>query len=166
MKKNLELTHNSKEVKLNKKNYIVIIIPIILVIILIISIALFVTITNSPSNKLKSYLEEIGYSCNKKTCSKQTDESTYTINYIDNSFYVDNETYRLTISSESPALELKNDEFICTYTNANYTRFILVDDSFIYDKKCSKYISEVNKYIEDYKSIVNSSGIDVNNLNK
>ena len=166
MKKNLELTHNQKEVKLNKKNYIVILIPIILVIILIVSIAIFVSVTNSPSNKLKSYLEEIGYSCNKKTCSKQTSESTYTINYTDVSFHVDNEIYRLTINSETPALELKNDEFICTYTKADYTRFTLVDDSFIYDKKCSKYISEVNKYIEEYKSIVNSSGIDVNNLDK
>lgn len=166
MKKNLELTHNTNEVKLNKKNYIVILIPIILVVILIVGIALFVSITNSPSNKLKKYLEEVGYSCNKKTCTKQTEEGNYTINYSDITFYFDNENYHLTLSNESPVLELKNSEMICTYTKADYTRFALVDDSFIYDKKCAEYIPELNKYLNEYKSIVNSSGVDVNRLNK
>ena len=56
----------------------------------------------------------------------------------------------------------KNDEFICTYTKPNYTRFTLIDNSFIFEKKCTKYIEEVNKHIEKYKEIVNSSGVDVN----
>ena len=72
MKKNLELTYDkekllpSTEVKLNKKNYITILIPIILVIILILGIAFYVFIITSPSNKLKKHLEEIEYICNNK----------------------------------------------------------------------------------------------------
>lgn len=166
MKKNLELTYKDNEVKMTKKNYVIIIVPIILVVLLIIGIALFVSITNNPSNKLNKYLEENGYTCNKKTCSNQVNDYNYTINYKDYNMYVENINYRLTIGLENPALELKKDEFICTYTKADYEIFTLVDDSFIYEKKCAKYIPEVNKHIEKYKSIVNSSGTDVNELEK
>ena len=166
MKKNLELTYKNNEIKLNKKNYLTIITPILLVLILIIGIAVFVSVTNSHSNKLKNYLEEIGYTCNKKTCSKEIEVSVYTINYKDMSMYVDNESFRLTIGNENPIIELKSDEYICTYTKSNYSRFTLIDDSFIYEKKCEDYIEKVNNYIKEYKQIVNSSGVDVNKLEK
>lgn len=166
MKKNLELTYKKEEVKLNKKNYLVITIPIILIVLITIGIALFVSITNNNSNKLKKYLNEVGYVCNKKTCTKEIDGDNYTINYKDIILYVENDNYRLTISDSSPALELKNDEHICTYTKADYKIFTLVDDNFIFDRKCEKYIKEVNNYIEEYKVIVNTSGVDVNKIKK
>jgi hypothetical protein len=162
MKKNLELTYNEKDLKLNKKNYITIIIPIVLLVVITIGIAIFVLITNNPSNKMKKYLNEIGYTCNKKTCTKEIDGDNYTINYKDITMYVENDIYRLKLNEDIPSLELKNDEFICTYTKPNYTRFTLIDNSFIFEKKCTKYIEEVNKHIEKYKEIVNSSDVDVN----
>lgn len=164
MKKNLELKHNSKEVKLSKKNYIIIIIPIVIVLIFLIVLALFIYKENTPSNKLKNHLEEIGYSCNKKTCSKQVGTNNYTINYSDISIYIDTEEYHLTLSKEILALELKNEEYICSYIKDDYTLFTTIDSTFIYDKKCAFYIPEINEFIKEYKSIVNSSGIDVNNL--
>ncbi len=166
MKKNLALTYNEKEVKLTKKNYIIIIIPIILILTLIIGIALYVSINNNPSNKMKKYLEEIGYSCNKKICSKEIDGDFYRINYDDLILSVDNDIYRLTISSSTPVLEVLNDEFVCNYTKSDYDWFTTVDNTFIYEKKCEKYIEEVNKHTEKYKSIVNSAGVDVNKLKK
>lgn len=166
MKKNLELTYKGNDVKLNKKNYLIIIIPIILVVLLTIGIALFVFITNNNSNKLKNYLSEVGYKCNKKICTKQIDNANYTFNYKDIVLYIENDDYRLTLSDSTPALEIKKDEYVCTYTKADYTTFTLVDDNFIYEKKCEDYIKEVNNYIEEYKSIVNSSGIDVNKIKK
>lgn len=172
MKKNLELTYNkenllpSTEVKLNKKNYITIIVPIILVVLLILGIALYVFVITSPSNKLKKYLEEIEYTCNDKTCTKEIDTIQYTINYKDISMYIENTEYRLTISESTPSLEVKNTEIVCTYTKGNYTRFTMIDDTFIYDKKCEDYIEDINKYIEEYKAIVKQSGIDVNKINK
>lgn len=165
MKKVKELTYN-QDVKLTKKNYIIIVVPIILVLILIGVIALFVTTTNSPSNKLKSYLENIGYSCNDKTCHIQEDNITYTFNYVDIIFSVDNDNYHLTLSENSPILEIKNNEYICNYTKSEYKRFTLVDNTFNYDKQCSKYIDDINKNVNEYKSIVNNSGIDVNTLTK
>lgn len=170
MKKNLQLTYNEEkqlptnDVKLNKKNIITIIIPIILVILLIIGIALYVFVYTSPSNKLKNYLEEIGYTCNKKTCSKELANNYYTINYSDISLYIENNEYRLTVSDETPTLEVKESEIVCTYTKGDYTRFTFVDDTFIYDKKCEKYLHEINYFIEEYKTIVKQSGIDVNKL--
>lgn len=172
MKKNLELTYDKqkllpgKEVKLNKKNYITIMIPIILVILLILGIALYVFIITNPSNKLKKHLEEIDYICNNKTCSKEEENTYYTINYKEFSMYVETSSYRLTISDSTPSLEVKNNETVCTYTKDSYTLFTLVDDTFIYDKKCENYITDINKYIKEYKTIVKQSGIDVNKINK
>lgn len=165
MKKIKELTYNNN-VKLTKKNYLIMIIPIILVLILIIAIAIFVVITNSNSHKLKNYLEEQGYLCNRKTCLIQNDNNTYTFDYIDIIFSVDNDNYHLTISKAIPTLEIKNNEYICNYQKEEYEIFTLVDSSFIYDKQCSKYIEDINNNIEKYKAIVNNTGIDVNTLDK
>ncbi len=165
MKKVKELTYNN-DVKLTKKNYLIMIIPIILVLILIIAIALFVANTNSSSYKLKKYLEEHGYLCNNKTCLIQKDSNTYTFDYIDIVFSVDNDNYHLTISKQSPILEIKSNEYICNYQKDEYEIFTLVDNSFVYDKQCSKYLEDINNNIEKYKSIVNNSGIDVNTLDK
>lgn len=172
MKKNLELTYDkekllpSTEVKLNKKNYITILIPIILVIILILGIAFYVFVITSPYNKLKKHLEEIEYICNNKTCTKEVKNTYYTINYKEFSMYVETPKYRLTISDSTPSLEVKNTETVCTYTKGDYSLFTLVDNTFIYEKKCEDYIKDINKYIGEYKEIVKQSGIDVNKINK
>ena len=80
--------------------------------------------------------------------------------------YVETPKYRLTISDSTPSLEVKNTETVCTYTKGDYSLFTLVDNTFIYEKKCEDYIKDINKYIEEYKAIVKQSGIDVNKINK
>ena len=169
MKKNLELTYNNNnenKLVLSKKNYITMIVPIILVLLLIVILIVCVKIFNSPSKKINKYLDEIGYICNKETCTKEDNNNLYTVNYSNVTLLVENEIYRLTISQNSPILEIKKDEYICNYTKGDYKMFTLVDDTFIYDKKCEKYINEINESIGKYKEIVNSSGADVNKIEK
>lgn len=166
MKKNQELIHNEKKLKLNKKNYIIIIVPIFLAICLIVAIAFFVFIYTTPSNKIKKYLINNEYTCNKKACIKENNNTIYNYNYLENYLLIENEEYRLTISQNYPILEIKNNEYICSYTTLNYEIFMKVDNNFLYDKHCEKYIPDINKSIDLYKEIINDSKIDVNKIKK
>ncbi len=166
MKKNEELKHYTKK-KLNKKNYIIIIAPIVLSIILIVSIAIYVFIFTNPSNKLKRYLEDKNYICNKEVCSKEEDDSNYIFNYKNFIMYVENDNYRLKIDiNEIPNLEIKSSEYICTYNKTDYKRLTHIDNTFIYDKKCDQFVIDINKSIDTFKLILESSDIDVNQLEK
>lgn len=166
MKKNEELKHHHDNDKLSKKNYIIIIVPIILAILLVIAIALFVFIFSNPSNRLKKYLIKENYICNSETCSKKINDDNYIINYKNGYFYVENDTYRLTLSNTTPSLEVKNSEYICTYTNSNYLVFTHIDSTFMYNKQCEKYINDINKNIDFYQRIFTDSEVDVNKLEK
>ncbi len=166
MKKNEELKHHHNNEKLSKKNYVIIIVPIILIIILTISIALFVFIITNPSNRLKKYLIKQDYNCNSETCTKKISDDNYTIDYKKGYLYIDNDIYHLTISNTSPLLEVKETEYICTYSNANYETFTKVDNTFMYNRQCETYINDINKKIDFYHNIFIDSGIDVNKLEK
>lgn len=166
MKKNQELIHYEGKIKLNKKNYLVIIIPIILVILLIVVIALYVFIYTSPSNKIKNYLIDSGYNCNNKNCSKELDDSYYTFDFKNYNLRIDNEEYNLMISINSPTLEIKSKEYICNYIKDNYSTFTHVDNTFIYNQQCEKYITNVNDAITYYEKIITDNKIDVKKIEK
>lgn len=160
MKKNELLTYNDKKKKLTKKNYIIIIVPIVLVIILIIAIAFYVFSYSNSSNKLKRYLIDNQYTCNKQICTKEEDNNIYTIYYNDMNYVVENNEYSLTINDSSfPTLELKNSDYICTYTKPSYESFTHIDTSFIHDRKCTEYISDINKNIDLFKNILENSKV-------
>lgn len=165
-KNNKELIHTTKEVKLNKKNYLVIIVPIIFILIIIVALALSIISSSNPSNKVKKYLDNIGYNCNKKTCIKEENNIINTYNYKTHTLLVETDEYRLTIGTASPVLEIKNSEQICSYMTSDYKMFTQVDNTFMYDKHCEKYLSAINNSIELYKNIITSSNADVNKIEK
>lgn len=165
-KNNKELTYTSKEVKLNKRNYIIIIIPIILVLTIIIAIAFYVFAYSNPSNKVKRYLDNIGYTCNKKTCVYEENNIINTYNYKNHTLLIETNEYRLTIGKQTPILEVKNNEQICSYIKTDYKLFTKVDTSFMYDRNCEKYLEEINNSIALYEKIITSSNVDVNKIEK
>ena len=166
MKKNNELTHKEKKLKLNKKNYFIIIFPIILVVICILVIALYTFYFSNPTIKMKKYLEESNYICNKSSCTIEKNGIIYNFNYKNMYLLTETDEYILTISENYPVLELKSEEYICSYEQPNYKIFTLVDDNFSYNKKCQKYIADVNNSIQFYKHVITESKIDVNNIEK
>jgi len=144
--------------KINIKKLIV---PAIILIALIILIVFISSLVN-PSNKAKKYLEANGYICNKQTCTKDINNNIYTFNYETLTYYIDTETYNVNVGKENPMLTLKYDEYVCYFTKDNYKIFTEVDNTFIYNQNCEKYVENVNNHIKEYKKIITEAGINVN----
>ncbi len=168
-KNNKELTYTPQEVqltKLSKKNYITIIIPIVLILIIIAVIALIVIKTSNPSTKVEKYLNDIGYKCSDKSCVTEEKGVRKTYNYKTHALLVETDEYRLTVSKETPVLEVIKSEQVCSYIKSDYKIFTKVDTSFMYDKNCEKYIKNINESIDLYENIITSSNADVNKIEK
>lgn len=144
--------------KMNIKK-IFLVVAILLVVLLL--VVLITNITN-PSAKAKRYLENDGYICNKQTCTKDENNNIYTFNFKTLTYNVDTAIYYVNIGQESPSLTIKDDEYVCTFIKDSYTIFTPVDNTFIYNKNCEKYIKKVNSHIKEYKQIITKSGINVN----
>lgn len=167
MKKNEELKHNTSKKKLTKKNYIIIIAPIVLSIILILTIAYYVFVYSSSSNKLKRTLLENEYSCNKQVCTKEQNNTHYSIDYKNIIFSVDTNNYHMTVNTNTtPSLEIKSKEYVCTFTKIDYSSLQHIDNTFLYDRQCENYIEEINKRTDEFKSLLDESKIDVNKIDK
>lgn len=152
-KSNKELKFNdTQKKKLTKFNYIVIIVPICLILLLAAGIAFYVFVYNNDINKMKRYLEKDGYICNESTCTKDFGSDIYTIDYVDNIFIVDNSNIQIRVGEETPVVDVKNKEMICTYVKDEYN-WNFVDESFRYDKQCESYISEINSYLSYYMDL-------------
>ena len=126
------------------------ILPII-VLIAVVVLIIFISSLVSPSNKAKKYLEDNGYICNKQTCTKDSNNNIYTFNYDNLTYFVDTDFYYVNIGKEAPSLTLKDDEYVCTFTKDDYKVFTLVDNSFIYNQMCEKYVEKVNSHIKEYE---------------
>lgn len=137
------------------------ILPIIILVAILILIVFIYSILN-PSNKAKKYLESNGYICNKQTCTKDDNNNIYTFNYENLTYYVDTDFYYVNIGDTSPSLTLKDDDYVCTYIKEEYKIFTLVDDSFIYNQMCGKYVENVNSHIKEYEKIITEAKINVN----
>ena len=55
---------------------------------------------------------------------------------------------------------------VCNYTQDKSTFFSEVDKNSTSNSRCKKYIEDVNKYIEYFEDIIESSEVDVNDLKK
>lgn len=165
MKKENKLVpyEDKKVVPVTKKktNIKKLILPLIILVTIIILIVFISSLVN-PSNKAKKYLEKNGYTCNKQTCTKDTNNNIYTFNYETLTYYVDTTNYYVNIGKETPILTLKDDEYLCDFTKNDYKIFTLVDDTFIYNKNCEKYVENVNNHIKEYKKIITEAKISVN----
>lgn len=131
-------------------------------IIVVLVLSFYIIYITNPSTKAKRYLTNNGYVCNKQTCTKDIGNNIYTFNYKLLTYNVDTDFYYVNINDESPSLTLKDDEYVCTFTKDNYKRFTLVDNTFVYNKICEKYIEKVNSHIKEYKQIIEESNINVN----
>lgn len=164
MKKNKELTHKEPKVKLNKKNYVIIIIPIILAIILIIAIALFTSNYNKPSNKLKRTLLNNDYKCTKALCTKEDKNYYYEIYYLKGDLYAENTSYKIYLENKIPFIEEKSTNKICKYSKEGRQKLDEIDSTYTYDSDCQKYIADVNNVISTFKTLLNEAKVDVNNF--
>lgn len=144
-----------------KTNIKKLILPLIVIIVVLVLI-IFISSLLNPSNKAKKYLEKEGYTCNKQTCTKDSNNNIYTFNYKTLTYYVDTDKYYVNIGPTSPSLTLKDDEYVCSYTKDEYKIFTLVDNTFIYNQNCAKYVENVNSHIKEYKEIIESAKINVN----
>lgn len=167
MKKEKELKYlkEPKQVKLNKKNYIIIIVPIVLIIMLIIAIGLYVFIYSNPSSKLKKYLIEKSYVCNKNSCSQIIDGENHTINYKTGEITISTDEYDYFIGNNI-TFQSKTNNQICTYYKDNYQKLTPIDNSFTKNTACEKNIDTINKTIIYYHDMLTKIDIDVNKLNK
>lgn len=98
---------------------------------------------------------------------KDKNNINYSINYKDFTMYVENNEYRIQINyNKSPIIELKNNEFICTFNKDNYDSFTHIDSTFSYNKQCEQYITIVNNNIDTLRNYFNKANIDVNKIEK
>lgn len=163
-KKNALVPYEEKKlVPVEKKqtNIKKIILPTIIIVAILI-LVLFISSLLNPSNKAKKYLESNGYTCNKQTCTKDENNKIYTFNYEDLTYYVDTDFYYVNIGNTPPSLTLKDDEYVCSYTKDEYKPFTLVDNTFIYNQICEKYVENVNSHIKEYEKIITEAKINVN----
>ncbi len=137
------------------------ILPILIIIVVIVIITFIFSLLN-PSNKAQKYLEQNGYVCNKQTCTKEDGNTIYTFNSETLSYYIENDIYYANVGTEAPSLTLKKDEYVCTYTADEYKPFTQIDNTFIYNQMCEKYVESVNKHISEYEKIITSAKINVN----
>lgn len=157
MKKNYELKYDApKKKKLSKFNYVVITVPIVLILILVAGIAYWVFVINSNINRMIRYLEKDGYVCNKESCTKDFGTEIYTIDFVNNVLLVDSSSLQIRVGEESPIVDVKSKEMICTYQKDDYN-WDFVDETFIYDKSCSVYVSKINTYLTYYRKIKKES---------
>ena len=163
-KKNAIVPYEEKKivpVENKKKDTKKLIIPVLIALVILVLVIFILSLLN-PSNKAKKYLESNGYICNKQTCTKDENNKIYTFNYEKLTYYVDTDFYYVNIGDLSPSLTLKDDDYVCTYTKEEYTPFTLVDDTFIYNQICEKYIENVNSHIKEYEKIITEAKINVN----
>lgn len=153
MKKNRELKYEEpKKVKLTKVNYVVIILPILFILLLVSVLAYYVFVYNNDSNKMKRYLENDGYVCNRVSCTKEVNQEIYTIDYVDEVMMVDSTSLQVRVGKSVPVVDIKDKGIVCTYIKDNYN-LDLVDETFRYDRECGTYVMQVNRYLTYYKEI-------------
>ena len=138
----------------------------VLVAVVAIAIAYYFLIYNKPSNKLKRYLESNSYTCNKKVCTKEENNNRYKINYETGDFALSDNNYVVSLNKQHIILELKKENYSCSFEKEGYQRNELVDDKFDYNYTCSLYINDVNRIIEEYRKIIVNSGLNVNEFEK
>ncbi len=170
IKKDSKISKVNKENKikefLNKNKIVIIIVIILLILVSSGSFAIWFKTYNEPTHKLKRYLANNGYTCSKSICRKTKDNVTYSISYKKDSFQVLNEKYTINISQRTPYVVFNDNAVNCTYDKDDYEEFTLIDDTFSYDKSCSKYIDEINKNIKEYKNILSNARVTVDDFSK
>lgn len=140
-----------------KRNYVVIFLPIVLILILIGSIYMY----NTNTSKIKRYLSNQEYECNKIECIKTIEDNNYAIDVNNLDLTVSNDTYIVKIKSNEITLQRRSDKRLCAYTSNQYNRTKQIDNTYSYSVYCQEYVSEINSIIDNYKTIIDSSKVKI-----
>lgn len=138
-----------------KRNYVVLLLPIILLIILIPSLYIY----NTNTSKIKRYLTNNEYECNKIECTKTIEQNQYNIDVNNLDLTVSNDKHIIKIKSNEITLQKRADKRLCAYTSNQYNRTKQIDDTYSYSVYCQEFIPEINEIINEYKTILDESKI-------
>lgn len=152
---NIKLIETKEKDIVAKRNYVALFLPIVLLIILISSLYIY----NTNTSKIKRYLTNKEYECNKVECTKTTDEQQYNIDVNNLDITVSNDKYIIKIKSNEITLQQRTDKRLCAYTSNQYNRTKQIDDTYSYSVYCQEYIPEINEIIEEYKTILEESKV-------
>ena len=153
------LTHK-EEKKISKKNMVLICILILLVLCFLSGISYYFLIYNKESNVLKRYLLTNDYTCNEKSCTKNISNNLYSINYYTGKLTVSNQDFIFKLSPNNlPTLEVKENDYICLFEKENYKPTDFIDENFVYNNYCKKYIDDINEIISFNILIYEEAGV-------
>lgn len=152
---NIKLIETKEKDIVAKRNYVVIFLPLVLLLILIGSIYVY----NTNTSRIKRYLTDKEYICNKVECTKEIDDYQYSIDVNNLDLTVSNDSYIVKIKSNEITLQRRADKRLCAYTSNQYNRTKQIDDTYSYSVYCQEYVSEINELITDYQTIITESKV-------
>lgn len=144
---------------LKKNNYI----GYIFLLIIIIIFTIVLLIYNSNTSKIKRYLTNKNYECNKVECTKILDNYRYIIPIDTLNFKATSDIYNISVDDQEILLEKRSDKTSCVFTSTNYSKTKLVDETYLYTVYCQEYIKDVNKVLKDYHNILKESKVKIDN---
>ena len=144
---------------LKKNNYI----GYIFLLIIIIIFTIVLLIYNSNTSKIKRYLTNKNYECNKVECTKILDNYRYIITIDTLNFKATSDIYNISVDDQEILLEKRSDKTSCVFTSTNYSKTKLVDETYLYTVYCQEYIKDVNKVLKDYHNILKESKVKIDN---
>ena len=144
---------------LKKNNYI----GYIFLLIIIIIFTIVLLIYNTNTSKIKRYLTNKNYECNKVECTKILDNYRYIITIDTLNFKATSDIYNISVEDQEIILEKRSDKTSCVFTSTNYSKTKLVDETYLYTVYCQEYIKDVNKVLKDYHNILKESKVKIDN---
>lgn len=144
---------------LKKNNYI----GYIFLLIIIIIFTIVLLIYNTNTSKIKRYLTNKNYECNKVECTKILDNYRYIITIDTLNFKATSDIYNISVDDQEIILEKRSDKTSCVFTSTNYSKTKLVDETYLYTVYCQEYIKDVNKVLKDYHNILKESKVKIDN---
>jgi hypothetical protein len=152
---NIKLIETKEKDIVAKRNYVALFLPVVLLLILICSLYIY----NTNTSKIKRYLTNKEYECNKVECTKVTDDYQYNIDVNNLDITISNDKHIIKIKSNEITLQQRADKRLCAYTSNQYSRTKQIDDTYSYSVYCQEYVSEINELILDYKTILEESKV-------
>ena len=140
-----------------KRNYVVLFLPVALILILLASLYVY----NTNTSKIKRYLSNNKYECNKVECTTQIEEIQYSIDVNNLDLTATNDRYIIKINENAITLQTRSDKKTCTYTSNQYSRTKLIDDTYSYTVYCQEYVPEINSLLNDYQIIITESKVNI-----
>lgn len=154
---NIKLVEKKEKDIIPNRNYVMVFLPIILLLILIGSIYMY----NTNTSKIKRYLTNEDYECNKIECTKEINTEQYIIDVNNLDLTIANDQHIIKIKSDEITLQRRVDKKTCAYTSKQYSVTKLIDETYSYTVYCKEYVSEINNILNDYHKILEESNVNI-----